>query len=91
MGDYTGFIDDSSGRRDLDKFRKQAVAPSPQLTYGNDRDKAPLPGGTPGGPPLSFGHPPPAGGKTQPPAWAQPSVPLSMGTPVSDRGPKPPQ
>ena len=91
MGDYTGFIDDLSGQRDLDKLRKQPVAPPPQLTFGNNRDKAPLPGGAPGGPPLSFGPPPPAGGKTQPPAWAQPSLPLSMGTPVSDRGPKPPQ
>lgn len=25
------------------------------------------------------------------PAWTQPNLPLSMGTPVSDRGPKPPQ
>jgi hypothetical protein len=43
MGDYTGFIDDSSGQGDLDKFRKQAVAPSPQLTYGINRDKSPFP------------------------------------------------
>ena len=76
---------------DLDKFRKQPVAPSPQLTYGNNRDKSPLPGGTPSGTPLSFGPPPPAGGKTPPPAWTQPNLPLSMGTPVSDRGSKPPQ
>jgi hypothetical protein len=91
MEDYTGFIDDLSGQGDLDKFRKQAVAPSPQLTYGNNRDKTPPTVGAPSGTPLSFGPPPPAGGMTPPPAWTQPNLPLSMGTPVSDRGPKPPQ
>ena len=31
MGDYTGFIDDLSGQRDLDKLRKQPVAPPPAI------------------------------------------------------------
>ena len=78
---------------DTEKPRIQPQVP-PKLPFGqlgNDRGKAPLPGGAPSGTPLSFGPPPHAGGKTQPPAWAQPSLPLSMGTPVSDRGPKPPQ
>jgi hypothetical protein len=88
MGDYTGFIDDSSGQGNLDQLRKQPVAPPPQLSFGpnrTDRDKTPPTVGAPSGTPLSFGPPPPSGGKTPPPAWTQPNLPLSMGSPVSER------
>jgi hypothetical protein len=63
--------------------------PTPLLSFGSsgsDRDKAPPPSGTPTGtPPLSFTPPPSGGGRTPPPSWANPGLPLSLGTPVSDR------